>query len=184
MAEHPRAQMMTHPELGALLEILVRAMGGRRVLEVGTFVGTSAGWMAEGLTDDGRIDTLELDDAHADMAEEFFREAGITDRVRVHRGPAATALAGLAPGAYDLCYIDADKGGYIAYLEHAVRLVRPGGLVLADNVLWSGGVALPAAERDESAEALRAFTTAAMAQPGLRTTVLTIGDGVTLSVVL
>lgn len=136
-----------------------------------------------GLAEGGRIDTLKVDDEHAEAAEAFLRESGLGDRVQVHRGPAAETLAGLPPGAYDLCYSDADKAGYAAYLEHAVRLVRPGGLVLADNVLWSGRVALPAAERDESAQTLRAFTAGALAHPRLQTTVLTSGDGVTLSVV-
>jgi caffeoyl-CoA O-methyltransferase len=177
------ARMMTHPDLGALLEILVRATGGRAVLEVGTFVGTSAGWMARGLGPGGRIDTLEADPERAGRAEAFFARAGLADRIRVHHGPAADTLPGLPDGAYDLCYIDADKVGYLVYLEHAVRLVRPGGLILADNVLAGGRVARPAGERDESAEALAAFTRAALAYPRLRTTVLTVGDGVTLSVV-
>lgn len=183
MADHPRANMMTHPELGAALEILVRAAGGRAVLEVGTFVGTSAGWMAGGLAEGGRIDTLEVDDEHADRAVAFLRDAGLADRVRVHRGPAAETLERLPDGTYDLCYIDADKGGYAGYLDHAARLVRPGGLILADNVLWSGRVALPAEERDEQADVLREFTVTALDHPRLRTCVLPVGDGVTLSVV-
>ncbi len=178
------APMMTHPELGALLEVLVRASGGRAVLEVGTFVGTSAAWMARGLAEGGRIDTLEADPARADRAEAFFAGAGIADRVRVHRGAAADTLPGLADGAYDLCYIDADKTGYGVYLEHAARLVRPGGIIVADNVLAGGRVALPEGERDASADALIAFTAAALDHPRLRTAVLTVGDGVTLSVVL
>jgi predicted O-methyltransferase YrrM len=184
MAGDEFAVMMTHPDLGALLEVLVRATGGRAVLEVGTFVGTSAAWMARALAPGGRIDTLEADAGRADRAEAFFARTGLDDRIRVHRGPAAQTLPGLPDGAYDLCYIDADKAGYLVYLDHAVRLVRPGGLVLADNVLAGGRVTKPAGERDESAEALAAFTRAALSHPGLRTTVLTVGDGVTLSVVL
>ena len=176
--------MMTHPDLGALLEVLVRASGGRSVLEVGTFVGTSAAWMARGLDPHGHIDTLEADEERADRAEEFFAAAGIGDRIRVHRGPAEGTLPGLAPGAYDLCYIDADKPGYAGYLEHAVRLVRTGGLIVADNVLAGGRVARPEEELDANAAALVAFTRAATEHPRLRTTVLTVGDGVTLSVVL
>ena len=178
------AQMMTHPELGALLEILVRATGGRSVLEIGTFVGTSSGWMARGLDPHGHIDTLEADPARADRAEAFFASAGLADRITVRRGPASETLPSLAPGAYDLCYIDADKTGYPAYLVEAVRLVRPGGLIVADNVLSGGRVALPPGERDDNATALVAFTEAAVAHPRLRTSVLTVGDGVTLSVVL
>lgn len=177
------AEMMTHPDLGALLEALVRAAGGRAVLEIGTFVGTSAAWMARGLGPDGHIDTLEADPQRAAGAEAFLQRAGLAERVTVHRGPALDTLPGLAGGAYDLCYIDADKTGYPAYLEHAVRLVRTGGLILADNVLSAGRVALPEGERGESAAALVAFTRAAIDHPRLVTTVLTVGDGVSLSVV-
>jgi predicted O-methyltransferase YrrM len=184
MEGHERAQMMTHPELGALLEVLVRATGGRAVLEIGTFVGTSAGWMARGLAPGGRIDSLEYDDASADRAEAFFARAGIADRVRVLRGPAIASLPGLADGTYDLCYIDADKTGYAGYLEHAVRLVRPGGMVVADNVFSGGRVAAPAGEREPNAQALAEFTAIALAHPRLRTAVVTVGDGITLSVVL
>jgi O-methyltransferase len=180
----PHEVMMTHPDLGALLEVLVRATGGRRVLEIGTFVGTSAAWMARGLAADGVIDTLEADPERADRAERFFARAGIAGRVRVHRGPAGGTLPSLPAGAYDLAYIDADKTGYPAYLEQAVRLVRPGGLIVADNVLSAGRVALPPEERDENAAALVAFTEAALAHPRLRTAVVTVGDGITLSVVL
>jgi predicted O-methyltransferase YrrM len=177
------AEMMTHPDLGALLGALVRATGGRAVLEIGTFVGTSAAWMARALAPGGRIDTLEADPARADRAEAFLDQAGLADRVRVHRGPAIETLPGLPDAAYDLCYIDADKAGYPAYLEQSVRLVRPGGLILADNVLSGGRVALPEAERGESAAALAEFTRAAIDHPRLVTTVLTIGDGVSLSAV-
>lgn len=184
MEDDEHAMMMTHPDLGSLLEVLVRATGGRSVLEIGTFVGTSAGWMARGLEPAGHIDTLEADPGRADRAEAFFAAVGIGDRVRVHRGPAGGTLPSLAAGSYDLCYIDADKTGYLAYLEQAVRLVRSGGLIVADNVLAGGRVAAPAEDRDESAAALVAFTEAALSHPRLRTSVLTVGDGITLSVVV
>jgi predicted O-methyltransferase YrrM len=184
MADDDWAQMMTHPDLGVLLEALVRATGGRAVLEIGTFVGTSAAWMARALGPGGRVDTLEADPERAARAEATLARLGMAERVRVHRGPALGTLPGLADGAYDLCYIDADKTGYPAYLGHAVRLVRPGGLILADNVLSGGRVALPDDERDDSARALAEFTRAAVDHPRLVTTVLTVGDGVSLSVVL
>lgn len=184
MDGEPGEVMMTHPDLGALLEVLVRSTGGHRVLEVGTFVGTSAAWMAHGLAPGGRIDTLEADPARAARAADFLARAGYDDRVRVHTGPAADTLPGLSDGAYDLAYIDADKTGYAGYLEHAVRVVRPGGLVIADNVLASGRVALPPDDRDESATALAAFTLTALDHPRLRTAIVTVGDGITLSVVV
>lgn len=183
MEDDPDARMMTHPDLGRLLEVLVRATGGRAVLEVGTFVGTSAAWMARGLAADGRIDTLEADVARADAAEAFLAGSGLGERVRVHRGPAAETLPGLADGDYDLAYIDADKAGYVGYLDHAVRLVRPGGLIVADNVLAGGRVAQAPGERDATAAALADFTAVALADPRLDTTVMTVGDGITLSVV-
>jgi caffeoyl-CoA O-methyltransferase len=180
----PHANMMTHPDLGRLLSILVCSMGGRAVVEVGTFVGVSATWMAHGLAPDGHIDTLEVELERADAAEEWFREAGIAERVSVHRGPAAESLNGFPDGAYDLAYIDADKPGYPLYLEEAVRLVRKGGLILADNVFWSGAIAGPEGDDDEPLAALRAYTRNALDHPMLATTLLTVGDGVAMSVVL
>jgi len=177
----PGAVMMTHPELGRLLAVLVTASGGRRVLEIGTYLGISATWMAEALRDGGRLDTLEADPHRATRAERWFAAAGLADRVHVMRGPAGATLPGLPDGAFDLCYIDADKPSYPAYLEHAVRLVRAGGFIVADNVLYDGEVV--ADRPGEHAEALRAFTRAAIDHPRLSTAVLAVGDGVTVSVV-
>lgn len=182
--DDPMAMMMTHPDLGRLLEVLVRATGGRAVLELGTFVGISAGWMARGLGPEGRIDTLEVDPARATTAAARFAAWGLGERIRVHPGPAADTLPGLPDAAYDLCYLDADKTGYPAYLAEALRLVRPGGLIVADNVLAAGRVARPPADDDASTAALRRFTADALAHPRLATSVLTVGDGVVLSVVL
>src|SRR5262245_17850511 len=184
MADDEWAVMMTHPDLGRLLAVLVRATGGRAVLEVGTFVGASATWMARALAPGGRLDTLELEPARADRAEAWFARAGVADRIVVHRGPAADTLAMLPARVYDLAYIDADKVGYPAYLDHALRLVRPGGLILADNVLAGGRMGGPPEEDDERVAALRAYTGRAMSYPRLESVLLTIGDGVTLSVVL
>ena len=132
-ADHPRAQMMTHPDVGRLLATLVRITGGRRALEIGTFVGVSAVWIAGALAPDGILDTLEIDDETADIAERNVARSSMADRVRVHRGPALQTLARFGDAAYDLAYIDADKPGYPAYLEESARLVRPGGVIVADN---------------------------------------------------
>jgi predicted O-methyltransferase YrrM len=182
--DHANANMMTHPDLGRLLAILVRSTGGRAVVEIGTFVGVSATWMAQGLSPGGYIDTLEVDLERADAAEAWFREAGIADRVQVHRGPADESLSRFPDGAYDLAYIDADKPGYPLYLEQAVRVVRSGGLILADNVFWSGAISGPEADDDPPLAALRAYTRSALDHPMLLTTLLTVGDGVAMSVVL
>ena len=175
MAGQELENMMTHPELGALLAVLVRATGGHRVLEIGTFVGTSALWMAPALAPDGHIDCLDINQQHADRAAEVLREAGYHDQVTIHVAPALDTLAALAPG-YDLAYIDADKPAYPAYLRECARLVRPGGLIVADNIFGGQGDAAQVA-------ALRDFAEGAMTEPALATVVLPIGDGITLSAV-
>jgi caffeoyl-CoA O-methyltransferase len=179
LADHPHAVMMTHPDVGRLLWTLAAASGGA-ALEIGTFVGISAAWIADGLPPGGVLDTLEIDPARADETRAWLAGAGAGERVRVHAGPALDTLAGLPEAAYGLCYVDADKTAYPEYLVEAVRLVRPGGWIVADNVLSGGRVADPAVD-DPSVEAIRAFTRAAFAHPGLRTVLLPIGDGVTLS---
>lgn len=182
-SEDPDAQMMTHPDLGRLLAALVAATGGRTVLEVGTFLGISAAWMAGSLAPDGNLDTLEADPERAGRAERWFAQVGIADRVTVHRGPAAETMARLPDAAYDLCYIDADKAGYPAYLAEAVRLVRSGGLIVADNILAGGRVALPPEQDAPGTAGLRRYSSEALAHPGLITAILTVGDGVAVSTV-
>ena len=183
IAGEPDAQMMTHPELGRLLAALVAATGGRTVLEVGTFVGISAAWMAGSLAPDGHLDTLEADPERAARAERWFAQVGIADRVTVHRGPAAGTMRRLPDAAYDLCYIDADKAGYPAYLDEAVRLVRSGGMIVADNILAGGRVALPPEQDAPGTAGLRRYSSEALAHPRLITTILTVGDGVAVSTV-
>lgn len=178
------ATMMTHPDLGALLAVLVRISGGRAVLEVGTFVGTSAAWMAEGLEADGYIDSLESDPDRAARAGAFLERVGLAERVRIRIGRAADTLRYLSPASYDLCYIDADKTGYPLYLEEAVRLVRPGGLIVADNVFRDGLVAADPSAHDAPTRAIAEFTRTALDHARLATAVVTVGDGITLSTVL
>ena len=181
-ADHPRAQMMTHPDVGRLLAALVRSTGGRRVLEIGTFVGVSAVWMADALTPGGVLDTLEIDDATADVAERNISRSGMTDHVTVHRGAALATLAGFADDTYDLAYIDADKPGYPAYVQECTRLVRPGGVIVADN-LFLGGRTVDVDASDEGASAMRGAAEHAASDPRLTTAALSIGDGVLLAVV-
>ena len=181
-AGHPRAQMMTHPDVGRLLAALVRSSGGRRVLEIGTFVGVSAVWMAGALAPGGTLDTLEIDDATAEIAEGNIRRGGVADRVTVHRGAALTTLTGFADDTYELAYIDADKPGYPAYLRECTRLVRPGGVIVADNLLLGGRAADPDST-DEGAMAMHATAEHAASDPRLTTAALGIGDGVLLCVV-
>jgi predicted O-methyltransferase YrrM len=166
-------------ETGALLATLVRATGARRILEIGTLFGYSAVWMARALPEDGHLDTLELVEAHATFARDLLRRAGLAERTIVHHGEAHATLDTLE-GPYDLVFIDADKEGYVDYLERAIELVRPGGTIIADNVIWSGRVADP--DNDEpGTNGLRAYLDRATSHPLLDTNVLPVGDGVAIS---
>lgn len=169
-----------HRETGSMLATFVRATAARRVLEIGTLFAYSAVWMGRALPDGGSIDTLELEPEHARFARELLREAGLSEHTTVHEGPALATLATLA-GPYDLAFIDADKEGYADYLERVVDLVRPGGTIIADNVIWSGRVADPA-NHEPGTLALRRYLELAASHPLLDTNVLPIGDGVAVSV--
>jgi len=178
--EHPDANMMTHPDLGRFLGVLVAATRATRIVEVGTFVGTSAIWMAQALPEGGRIDALDISEENSALALEWFEHAGLEDRIRLHVAPASQTLAAL-DGPYDLAYIDADKPGYPGYFDALASLVRPAGIVVADNIFSGGQVAEPPLEG--SAKALNAFASSAMADPRFDTTILTVGDGISFSVV-
>ncbi|MDQ2687010.1 MAG: O-methyltransferase [Armatimonadota bacterium] len=121
---------------GKTLHVLARAIGAKRILEVGTLGGYSTIWLARALPEGGRLISLELDAHHADVARQNIARAGLTDKVEIRVGPASTSLAQMtAEEPFDLAFIDADKDGYVGYLEQVVPLVRPGGLILGDNTL-------------------------------------------------
>lgn len=131
---------------GKLLYLLARLCGARHILEVGTLAGYSAIWMGRALPEDGRLVTLELNPAHAAVARRNIARAGLADRVEVVVGPAAQTLSRLEAqggGPFDLVFLDADKAGYPVYLDHILRLTRPGGLIMADNVVRGGAVLDP-----------------------------------------
>jgi predicted O-methyltransferase YrrM len=175
----PRIQVSA--EEGRLLALLVTLSGGRRVLEVGTLFGYSGVWMARALAPGGHLDTVEFTPLHARAARDWFERAGLAGSVTVHEGPALEVLPRL-DGVYDLAFFDAAKAEYPAYLDHALRLVRPGGLILADNVFWNGRAA-----RDDGGDAdvrgIRDFNARIAADPRLSSTVIPVGDGLSVSVV-
>jgi caffeoyl-CoA O-methyltransferase len=174
------------PELGHLLGILVQATGARRVLEIGTLGGYSAIHLARALPADGRLISLEIDERHAQVAHQNLTHAGLADRAEVRVGAALDLLPALsADMPFDLAFIDADKESYPAYLEWCMRLVRPGGMIVVDNVLSRRGVMLPAAE-DTAGHAIAAMNEAAARDPRLDAIIVpTRGgrDGVLLAVV-
>jgi len=166
----PRAGMLLTPEQGQLLGLLVELMGARRIIEVGTFTGYSALWLALALPEDGRLICCDVDEESAAVARRFWTEGGVADRIDLRLAPALETLDSLIAGGgastFDLVFIDADKANYLAYYERALTLLRPGGLVVIDNVLWGGEVADPTITDDETVAVLRDFNIRLHADPG------------------
>jgi caffeoyl-CoA O-methyltransferase len=170
------------PQTGRLLQLLIAAVGARRILEVGTLGGYSAIWMARALPADGSILSLEVDARHADFARRWLARAGVSDRVEVRVGRALDLLPALDGERFDLVFLDADKEPLPTYLEGALRLTRPGGLVVADNALWGGRV-VDASVRDAGTRAVREFNRRLADDPRLVGTVLPVGDGIAVAIV-
>ena len=169
-------------EEGRLLQVLLRAIGARRVLEVGTLGGYSAIWMARALPPEGRLLTLEIDPDRARFAREFAARAGLENVIEVRVGDAAEVLPTLDAGEpFDAVFIDADKERYPLYLEGALRLLRPGGLVLGDNAFWSGRV-LDEDTEEESTRGMRAFNQRIADHPHLTGTIIPMRDGLAVAV--
>ncbi len=162
------------PSQGKLLHVLARLCGARRILEIGTLGGYSAIWLGRALGAGGRLVTLELSREHAAVARASLERAGLSDRVEVLVGPALESLPVIearGDGPFDMVFIDADKPGYPEYLRWAVRLTRPGGLIVADNVVRGGRVLAPDPD-DEAARGATEFNAALAAEPALDAVVL------------
>jgi caffeoyl-CoA O-methyltransferase len=183
LAEETRAtlrspQMLTGTVEGRLLEFLVFATGARRVLELGTYSGYSAISMAAALPEGGRIDSCEVDEQHAEVARRYIEEAGFSDRITIHLGPALETLSRLE-GDFDLVFIDADKENYVNYYEAVLPRLSARGLIAADNTLWSGRV-IDESEESEGTLAIRAFNEHVRRDDRVVSVMLTVRDGVTL----
>lgn len=175
----PMARWQVAPEQGQFLALLVKLIGARRILEVGTFTGYSALCMAAELPEDGRLLCCDLPGDYNATARRYWAEAGVAERIELRLGPALDTLATLADGAFDLAFIDADKANYPVYLEEALRLVRPGGLILFDNVLWSGRV-LEVEPESEDTRAIQTLNRALRDDARVDLSLLPLGDGLTL----
>ena len=162
------------PEQAAFLQLLLRATRARTVIEVGTLGGYSAIAMARGLPADGRVITHEIDARHATFARQWIERSDQRGRIEVRVGDAADTLRTVPAGSADAMFLDADKTGYVTYLQHSLRILRPGGILLADNVLASGEVARGTGE---TAVAIRAFLDAVRATTSLRSVIVPLGDG-------
>jgi predicted O-methyltransferase YrrM len=186
LAEETRATlgsptMLTGEVEGRFLELLVFMARPRFVLEIGTFSGYSALSMAPALPAGARIITCELEDTRADFAERHIAAAGLADRIEVRRGPALDTVSGL-DGPFDIVFIDADKPGYLGYYEAVLPKLSEHGIIIVDNVLWSGRVVEPPSDDDgETTRALREFNDHVAADERAVSVMLTVRDGITLA---
>jgi predicted O-methyltransferase YrrM len=180
---HPHAGMQISPDQGQLMALLVRLLGARRTIEIGVFTCYSALCVALALPEDGRVLACDINDEYVGVGRPHWRAAGVAHKIDVVLGPALETLdARLAAGEagqYDFAFIDADKTGYDAYYERCLQLLRAGGLVAIDNVLWSGAVAQPA--RDTDTAALQALNDKLHADARVDLAMVAISDGITLA---
>jgi caffeoyl-CoA O-methyltransferase len=177
----PVARMQIGPDQGQLLTLLTRLADARLAVEVGTFTGYSSLCIARGLAEGGRLICCDVNEEWTALARRAWARAGLDDRIDLRIAPAVETLAALPEDtAVDLAFIDADKPGYLDYWNALVPRVRPGGILLADNVLWSGEIADP--ERtDPNTEALRAFNDAVAADDRVEAAILPAFDGLTIA---
>jgi O-methyltransferase len=179
----PEADCQISPEQGQFMGLLLRLMGAKRVLEVGTFTGYSSTAMALALPEDGKVVTCDRSEEWTNIARRYWEKAGVDGRIELSLGEAEESLRYLlrAPGpdSFDLAFIDADKTNDSLYFEQCLKLVRPGGLIAIDNTLWSGRVA-DKASRDADTRAIQAFNAERLKDERIDLSLVPIADGLTL----
>jgi predicted O-methyltransferase YrrM len=183
-ARAPHGRMQTGPDQAALLSFLVKLIGARRAIEVGVFRGYGSLAIAGALPADGRLIGCDVSDEFTRHAREYWAEAGVAAKIDLRLGPAAATLDALlaseGEGRFDFAFIDADKSNYDAYYERCLRLIRTGGLIVFDNVLWGGTVA-DNRYHDEDTDALRALNLKIHGDERVDAVLVTIGDGFMLT---
>jgi predicted O-methyltransferase YrrM len=172
-------RQVTGPQVGALLRQFVQLLQPQRVLEIGAFSGYATLWMAGALPEGGRIDTIEINDEMEDLIREGFERAGLSDRIRLVIGDALDILPGM-DNCYDLVFIDADKRDYVAYYQYVIDLVRKGGLIVADNVLWDGKVCGEEIPRDQQTRGILAFNDLVAGDDRVENFILPLRDGLNI----
>ena len=173
--------MQISPEQGAFMTVLTRLVGARRAIEVGTFTGYSALCIARGLSDDGSLLCCDVNAEWTAVGRRYWQEAGVADRIELRLGPALETLKALsAEPMWDLAFIDADKPSYHLYYEEILPRLRPGGVILVDNVLWGGSVVHPD-PADQQLAAILAFNDQLAADGRVDCVMLPLGDGLTLA---
>ena len=177
------ARMLSGALQGELLKILVRISGAERILELGTFTGYSAICLASGLPEGGHLDTLELNDELEDLILEGFERAGLSDRISLHIGDCKDTILKLKEDEtrmYDIVYMDANKREYCEYYDLVFDMVRPGGLILADNVLWDGKVCQDPLPQDKQTQGIARFNDMVSADPRVESVIMPLRDGLNI----
>ncbi len=175
------SMMQISPEQGAFMTNFTRLVGARRAIEVGTFTGYSALCIARGLPDDGALLCCDVSEEWTAVGRKAWAAAGVADKITLEIAPALDTLRALpSEPVFDLGFIDADKASYLDYFEEILIRLKPNGVVLVDNVLW-GGAVLDASSEDPNTVAIRAFNDAVAADERVESTILTIGDGLTVA---
>jgi caffeoyl-CoA O-methyltransferase len=183
-ASHPQSNMQIAPEQGQFMALLVRLMGARTTLEVGVFTGYSSLAVALALPSDGSIVACDVSEEYTAIARRYWQEAGVSDKIDLRIAPAVETLDALLDAghaeAFDFAFIDADKESYDAYYEHALRLLRPGGLMVIDNVLKGGTVVDPSVTTP-AVEAIRVLNEKLHHDERIDLSLLPVADGLTLA---
>jgi caffeoyl-CoA O-methyltransferase len=183
-ASLPGAGMQIGPEQGQFMALLVELMGAKRCLEIGTYTGYSALAVALALPPDGRLLACDVNEETTAVAKRYWAESGVAERIELRLAPALETLDSLiaegAENTYDFIFIDADKTNYDSYYERALKLLRPGGLIVVDNVLWDGAV-INSASTDPATRAIRALNAKVKSDQRVSCSLLPVGDGLLLA---
>ena len=172
-------QMLSGKLVGKFLQSVIIMVGAKYIVEIGTFTGYSALQMAEALPLDGRIHTCELMDKHAKTAQSFFDRSDYGNKITIHQGPALNSLEQLQAGSFDMAFIDADKTNYLEYYQRCLALIKKGGIIILDNMLWGGDVLEP---QDDDAKSLRKTGDFIQNDERVFNTLLPIRDGLMLCI--
>ena len=183
-SEHPMAQMQICPEQGQFMALLIRLLGAKKALEIGVFTGYSSLAVALALPDDGKLIACDTDEKVTNIARRYWEIAGVSNKIELHLAPALQTLEMLCDrneqNTFDFVFIDADKRNYPNYYNRALELIRPGGIIAVDNVLWSGRVA-DSNVQDPRTQAIRDFNQMLHDDDRIHLNLLPIGDGLTLA---
>ncbi|KOP25775.1 SAM-dependent methyltransferase [Hapalosiphon sp. MRB220] len=183
-AQQPMAIMQIAPDQGQFLALLVKLIGAKKTLDIGVFTGYSSLVVALALPPDGKVIACDVDEEYTAIARRYWQKAGVADKISLHIAPALATLEKLIADkqaeTFDFAFIDADKSNYDNYYELALQLVRPGGLIAIDNVLWSGRVANPQ-DQDNRTNKIRAFNQKLHQDQRITLSMVAIADGLTLA---